>query len=386
MRSARTIPITRPTFGEDERTAVLDVLDSGWVLQGPRVREFEATFRGFVGAANAVAANSCTTALHSAVIALGTRPGDEVIVPAFTWVATANVVEQVGAKPVFCDVRRDTFNVDERLLESLITERTVGMIPVHLFGLAADMHAITSVAERHRLWTLEDAACGLGSRISGVHVGSFGSIGCFSFHPRKSITTGEGGMSVTSNDDLATALRSIRDHGSSAQTDAGSGTKSMPAFPRLGSNYRMTDLQGAIGVAQMGRADEFIKERQRLAARYAEGLGDLPWLQVPTAPPSFEHAYQSFVCLVDETARTVTADRSGARDDLMSHLQERGIESRPGTHAPPLTAFYRERYGYTATDFPVSAMAERASIALPLFPGLDDDDVDYIIDILRAYR
>jgi dTDP-4-amino-4,6-dideoxygalactose transaminase len=386
MKTARRIPITKPTFGDEERTGVLDVLDSGWVLQGARVLEFESGFRDFVGSANAISTSSCTAALHSAVLALGTRPGDEVIVPAFTWVATANVVELVGATPVFCDIRADTFNIDERLLESRITERTVGVIPVHLFGLAAAMHEITSVAERHGLWIIEDAACALGSRIGGVHVGSFGSIGCFSFHPRKSITTGEGGMSITADDDLAIALRSIRDHGSAPQVAPDGGSWSMPAFPRLGLNYRMTDLQGAIGVAQMKRADGFIKERQRLAERYAKGLGDLPWLRIPTAPPSFEHAYQSYVCLVDPVAGDGTADRAEERDRLMGHLAERGIETRPGTHAPPFTAYYQERYGHTKGDFPISAMAEHESIALPLFPGLEDSDVDFVIDVLRTYR
>ncbi|HUZ03175.1 MAG TPA: aminotransferase class I/II-fold pyridoxal phosphate-dependent enzyme, partial [Thermomicrobiaceae bacterium] len=193
------IPISRPFFGAEEREAILRPLETGWVVQGPYVQEFERKFAAFTGAPHAAAASSCTTALHLAVTALGLKPGDEVIVPAFTWVSTANVVEYMGATPIFCDIDLTTFNIDVARVEPLITDRTVGLIPVHLFGLPADMIPLLELAKSHGLWIIEDAACGLGASYHGRHVGTFGEMGCFSFHPRKSITTGEGGM-VTSTD------------------------------------------------------------------------------------------------------------------------------------------------------------------------------------------
>jgi perosamine synthetase len=384
---ARTrIPLARPTFGRAEQDAVAAVLESGWVVQGPRVAEFERSFQAFTGADHAVAMSSCTTALHAAVVAMGLQPGDEVIVPALTWVATANVVELTGARPVFCDVRLDTFNLDERLVPGLVTERTVGLIPVHLFGLAAEMDPLVEVARQRGLWLVEDAACGLGTRIHGRHVGLDGDVGCFSFHPRKSITTGEGGMAISRNGDRASLLRSLRDHGSEAPSGEDPPPMGgMPSFPRPGFNYRMTDIQGAIGVAQMDRAGAFIAERQRIARRYDEGLRGLDWLRTPTVPTGFEHGYQSYVVMIDEDrARAYDAETYRLRDRLMAMLDQAGIGSRPGTHAPPLSVFYRERYGYRTEDFPRAAAAESLSVALPLFPGLADEDVDYVIETIRS--
>jgi dTDP-4-amino-4,6-dideoxygalactose transaminase len=387
--TARTIPITRPSFGPSEFEAVKATLDSGWVLQGPRVAEFETRFAAMVGSEHAVAMSSCTTALHASVVALGAGPGDEVVVPAFTWVATANVVEQTGAKPVFADIDLDTFNLDERGVPNLITDRTVGIVPVHLFGLSADLESVSDALTGRALWMLEDAACGLGAERRGEHVGTTGQIGCFSFHPRKSITTGEGGMAVTDDARLAGILRSLRDHGSEPLAIADEpASAAMPCFPRLGFNYRMTDIQGAIGVAQLERANAFIEARQRIAARYDQGLGDLDWLRIPRVPDGHTHAYQSYVLLVTlDTPTDLPSERAAqARDGLMRTLERAGIGCRPGTHAPPLTDFYRERYGYRPEDFPAAAIAERLSVALPIFPGLHDDEIDYVIDSIRAYE
>src|SRR6185295_1024906 len=208
-----SIPITKPFFGDKELRAVQKPLETGWVVQGPLVAQFEEMFSAFTGARFSSAASSCTTALHLAVAALGLKPGDEVIVPAFTWVATANVVEYLGGRPVFCDIDLETFNIDVDQMASLVTPRTVGIIPVHLFGLCADIDAVGRVAERNGLWVVEDAACGFGARIRGRHCGTFGTCGCFSFHPRKAITTGEGGMITTASHELAALAVSLRDHG-----------------------------------------------------------------------------------------------------------------------------------------------------------------------------
>ena len=215
-----SIPITKPYFGAEELQSVQEPIKSGWVVQGPFVRQFEEQFSVFTGAPQCIATSSCTTALHIAVAALGLKPGDEVIVPAFTWVSTANVVEYMGARPVFCDVDLQTFNIDTGHIESLVTPRTVGIIAVHLFGLCADMEAVKNVASANGLWVVEDAACAFGAWYNGGHAGTFGEMGCFSFHPRKSITTGEGGMITTKREDLEQLSRSSRDHGASRSDQA----------------------------------------------------------------------------------------------------------------------------------------------------------------------
>jgi perosamine synthetase len=386
---SRQIPLARPSFGPEEAAVVAAVLESGWVVQGPRVAEFEQGFAAFVAADHAVAMSSCTTALHASIVALGVGPGDEVIVPALTWIATANVIEQVGATPVFADIRSDTFNVDERLLEPLFTERTVGVVPVHLFGLAADMSGIVEAAHRRGLWVLEDAACGLGAEIYGVHVGTFGEAACFSFHPRKSITTGEGGMVVTNDAGLARTLRSLRDHGAEAVPHAASpAPASMPSFPRVGFNYRMTDIQGAIGIVQLGRAAEFIAERRRIAARYDVALGDLEWLRTPITPEGSRHGFQSYVVMIrlDWDTGLPTERDARWRDGLMQRLEDQGIGSRPGTHAPPLSEYYRTQYGHRPEDFPRAAVAERLSVALPLYPGLTESDIEWVVETIRSYK
>ena len=213
--AVRKIPITKPYLGAEELAAVQKPLESGWLVQGPFVAEFERRFADFTRARSAVATTSCSTALHLAAAALGVSPGDEVIVPAFTWVSTANIVESLGGRAVFCDIDLDTFNVDVGQLERLVTKRTVGIIPVHLFGLMADMAPILKLARTHELWVVEDAACAFGGWYRGQHAGTFGDAGCFSFHPRKSITTGEGGMVTPKRADLDSTLRSLRDHGAS---------------------------------------------------------------------------------------------------------------------------------------------------------------------------
>jgi perosamine synthetase len=385
--SNRRIPLARPSFGPEELAAVASVLESGWVVQGPRVAEFEERFADMVGVSHAVAMSSCTTALHACVSALGAGPGDEVIVPALTWVATANVVEQNGAKAVFADIDLDTFNVDVRAVEAAVTDRTVGILPVHLFGLAADLPELSDLARRHGLWMIEDAACALGANVGGRHVGTTGLLGCFSFHPRKSITTGEGGMAVTDDARMAELLRSLRDHGSgdSPESDMPKSAR-MPTFPRVGFNYRMTEIQAAIGVVQLERAGDFITERRRIAARYDEGFQGVSWLVRPTVPEGYVHGYQAYVVLIEE-GRGVGAPEDGSarlRDTVVRRLERSGIGCRPGTHAPPLLDYYQAKYGYGPEDFPKAAYAERSSIALPLYPGLSDDEIDFVIDTIRS--
>lgn len=308
------IPIARTSLTEDEINSVLEPLRSGWLVQGPKVREFEDKWSRFTGAEQSIAVTSCTTALHLSLAALGFGPGDEAIIPAFTWISTANVVEHLGGKIVFCDIDLNTFNIDLTQIEQKITSRTKAILPVHLFGLAANMDAINHLAAKHGLWVVEDAACGFGARYNGQHVGTLGDTGCFSFHPRKAITTGEGGMITTNSADLAEKLRRLRDHGaamSDLQRHLGARPYLLADHPDAGYNQRMTDLQAALGSAQMDRASEIIDERQRLAARYDQAFTSLDWLQVPARLAQYEHGYQSYPCLFQpERAKAAATGRN----------------------------------------------------------------------------
>ena len=385
MKTTRKLPITRPYLGEEELEAVQQPLRSGWLVQGPYVADFERKFSDYVGAGHALAASSCTTALHLAVAALDLRPGDEVIVPAFTWVATANVVEYMGARPVFCDIDLATYNIDAAQVESKITERTVGIMPVHLFGLAADMDPILAIAGDRGLWVVEDAACALGAWYHGRHVGALGDAGCFSFHPRKSITTGEGGMVTTDRDDLAAVVSSLRDHGASrSDYDRHNAEASflLADYDRLGYNYRLTDLQAAVGSIQMDRVDWILDERRRWADAYGDLLASTEWLVPPVTPAGLRHGYQAYVCLFAPEAPGMNnvEELHSRRNALMTALEADGIATRPGTHAAFAQGFYTRKYDLTPADYPNAYLADRLTVALPLFAGMEPDDVAYVAE------
>ncbi|MDH7500474.1 MAG: DegT/DnrJ/EryC1/StrS family aminotransferase [candidate division NC10 bacterium] len=385
---SRQIPITRPVFGPEEMAAVQRPLERGWVVQGPLVKEFEERFSAFTGAPHSIASSSCTTALHLVVAALGLTSGQEVIVPAFTWVSTANVVEYMGAKPVFCDIDLYTYNIDVEQIRKWITKRTVGMIPVHLFGLCAEMAPLLELAREHHLWVVEDAACAFGARYEGKHAGLFGNAGCFSFHPRKAITTGEGGMIITEDSDLDRLCRILRDHGASrTDFDRHHGQTSflLANYDHLGYNYRMTDLQGALGCAQMDRASWVLSERARVARTYDEMLADLDWLRRPVTPEGYQHGFQSYVCLFcpEEPTLSNVEVLHRRRNELMAKLEERGIATRQGTHAPIALGYYAKKYGLKPGQFPHAYLADRLTLALPLYPQMNDEEQDYICRSLR---
>lgn len=378
------VPIARTALTEDEIQSVLAPLRSGWLVQGPKVREFEEKWSAFTGAKHSIAVTSCTTALHLSLAALEFGPGDEAIVPAFTWIATANVVEHLGGKVVFCDIDPLTFNLDVSQLESKVTPRTRAILPVHLFGLAADMDPIMAVARKHQIRVVEDAACGFGSRYHGRHVGSIGDTGCFSFHPRKAITTGEGGMITTGDDALAERLRRLRDHGaamSDLQRHMGARPYLLADHPDAGYNQRMTDLQAALGAAQMGRAHDILAERRRLAAIYDEAFAGLSWLRAPIHLDDYVHGYQSYPCMFQPEACTPESVSRvhQARNAWMDKLQQSGISTRPATHAVHMLSFYRDKYGHAPGDFPNAYAANDCSISLPLFHGMTEDEQAAVI-------
>ena len=381
MNKKRKVSIAAPYIDKKEIEAIKKPLLSGWLTQGACVEDFEKEFAKMHGIRHAVAATSCTTALHLALVALGIGPGDEVIVPSFTWIATANIMEYVGARPVFCDIERDTYNISVKCIEALINPRTKAVIPVHLFGLCADMDKIMAICKRHNIYIVEDAACAIGASIHEKKAGSFGDIGCFSFHPRKIVTTGEGGMCTTNNDAVAARLISLRNHGASVPEEercVDDKPYVMPDFEILGYNYRMTDLQGAIGVVQLSRLEFFILERQKWAAWYREELKDLEWLITPRAPGGFQHSYQSFVCYVDEDKAPVS------RNKIMKILFSKGVDTRPGTIAVHMQDYYAGKYAIDPDSLPVSRDCALNSLAIPLHNRMSPGDYKYVVNALKG--
>lgn len=397
----KKIPIAKPLIDDCEKEQILKPLESGWLVQGPFVAKFEKIFSEFVGSKYAIATTSCTTALHLALLALGISPGDKVVVPAFTFVASANAVEYVGAEVVFCDIDLRTFNIDVEKLEKILeqdfkTDKKIKTVmPINLFGLCADLPRIKELANIYNLKIIEDSACGVGAYIDGKHSGTYGDVGCFSFHPRKSITTGEGGMLVTDNEETAELVKSLRDHGASKsdyQRHIEQGGSLLPDYNLKGYNYRMTDLQGALGVCQMEKLPFILEEKKKIAFLYFEKLREIPFLLLPHIPDGYVHGFQSFVCLyigMDETIFESHIDKSKIdklnklRNNLMHRLEEAGISTRQGTHAVHTLGYYKNKYKIKDEDFINSYAADRLSIALPLYVGMKDEEVEYVTNELK---
>lgn len=380
MSARKVIQISLPATGEEEWQACRDSLMSGWLTQGPKVAAFERQFAERHQVGHALATTSCTTGLHLILAGMGIGPGDEVIVPAFTWVATANVVLYCGATPVLADVDRSSYNIDPEDLARKVTERTKAVIVVHLFGLCADMDAIRAVLPPH-VKVIEDAACAAGASYKGTPAGGLGDAAAFSFHPRKSVTTGEGGMVTTNDSALAERMDMLRNHGASVseeQRHAGPRPYLLPDFNLLGFNYRMTDLQASVGIVQLGKLDRFIAERQQNAERYRDGLQRLSWLRMPEFGNG-SHAWQAFVTYVDPENAPMP------RNELMERLQAAGISTRPGTHAVHMLGVYRDRYGYSPDDFSGARDCDANTMAIPLHNRMSGEDYEYVIETLRSF-
>lgn len=387
------IPITKAILDDAEKTAILKPLESGWVVQGPFVKEFENLFKQFIRVPYAEATSNCTTALHLGLCALNIGVGDKVVVPAFTYVASANAVEYTGAQVVFCDIDLNTFNMDLQQLSFLLEKDPTikAIMPVHLFGLCANMPAIMSLAKQYHLKVIEDAACGFDAWIDNQHAGTFGDCGCFSFHPRKAITTGEGGMLVTSDEKLAHQVSQLKDHGaakSDLERHKEKGGSLLPDFTMRGYNYRMTDLQGALGVAQLQKAAYIMEGRRKVAGWYSQALKALPFLVPPVTPAGFVHGYQSYVCLFmgDEDLENLSISKINRlnlqRNLWMEKLEQQGIATRQGTHSVPTLTYYKNRYQLKLEDYLQAYAADRLSVTLPLYATMTTTEFEYVIEHL----
>jgi len=372
------IPLTKPLFGPEEQRAAAETIASGWVTQGPKVAAFEEAFAEYCGAKHAVATSNCTTALHLALLAAGVGQDDEVICPSMSFIATANAIRHCRARPVFAEVRREDFNIDPDDIERRITERTKAILPVHQLGMPAEMDAICDLAERHGLAVVEDAACAAGSAYRGRRIGKpFGQFACFSFHPRKVITMGEGGMITTDDREAADRLRLLRQHGMSVPDTVRHEARTVviEAYVCLGYNYRMTDIQAAIGIEQLKRLDGIVAARRAIAARYNAAFGELPGVEVPLPQEGVEPNYQSYAIRLTEAAAV-------SRDELMRRLLRQGIATRRGVMTIHREPAYAELC--RGLKLPVSEAASDGSVILPLYPQMTEQEQSQVIEAVRA--
>lgn len=368
------IPITRLSVGQSEAAAAAEVIVSGWLAQGKRVEQFEQLVAQYVGARHAIAVSSATTGLHLSLIAAGVQPGDEVICPSFTFIATGNAIVYAGAKPVFVDIEPRTYNIDVTQIEAAVTPRTTAIMPVSQVGLAANMPEIIGIAQKHNLKVVEDAAPSLGASVHSKRLGGIGDFTVFSFDARKILTTGEGGMITTNDDAAAGRMRAMRAHSASVSMLARHTDKNvvLEGYPEVGYNYKMTDIQGAMGVVQMGRLDEIVSERRRIATRYEAMLGDDERLELPDEPEGYYHVYQSYIIRL-HTKRTQL--------EVMSEMARRDVATRRiiACHLEP---HYREMY--PELSLPETELATGRTILLPMFVGLTDAEQELVVEALLA--
>ena len=369
------VPVMKPWLGEEEAQAAAEAVASGWVAQGPRVRAFEEEFARCIGIAEAVAVSNCTTGLHLALHLLGVRPGDEVVVPSFSFIATANAARYVGADPVFADVDPVTGNLTADTVSQVLTPRTRVVIVVHQAGVPADTRSLQALLDPLGIPVVEDAACAIGSTLHGRPVGADVDLATFSFHPRKLVTTGEGGMLVTRRPDWAARARRLREHGmsvSAADRHAG-GSAAPEQYLELGFNFRMTDVQAAIGRVQLTRLDAMIARRRELADRYRLLLADVPGLRMVADPPWGTTNYQSCWVLLPEDPRVT-------RDALLERFRAANISPRRGIMAAHLEPAYADR---PRVHLPVTERLTADSLILPLFHQMTATEQDRVVAVLR---
>lgn len=371
------IPLTKPFFDKEEEKAVIEVLRSGWVTQGPKVVEFERVVAKYVGAKYAVATSSATTALFLSLYIKGIRQGDEVIVPSFSFIASANVIVHTGAKPKFVDIDPKTYNMDSANIEKAITKKTKAILAVHQVGLPCDIDEINKIAKKHKLFVIEDAACAMGSSYKGRRVGSISELTCFSFHPRKLVTTGDGGMITTNNKSLANMVRLLRNQGMGISDVARHNLTKIvhEKYPEVGFNFRLTDIQAAVGIEQMGKFPKIFDIRERLAKRYDKAFGKSNLITVPYIPEGYVSNRQTYIL-------RLRPNKGISRDGLMQKLLNKGIATRRGVMAIHLEKPYIKMLG--KVKLPETERATKETIAIPLYPQMTHKEQDYIINSILS--
>ena len=382
MENKYNIPVAKPLIGEEEATAARRPLLSGWVTQGPEVAAFEREFAAIAGSDHACAVSSCTTALHLALLAVGVRPGDEVITVSHSFIATANSVRYCGATPVFVDIEPGTFNINPKLIAGAITDRTRAILCVHQMGMPSDLRAILKIARERSLRVVEDAACAIGSEIlwdgKWEKIGRpLGDVACFSFHPRKLVTTGDGGMLTTANPEWDAQFRLWRQHGMSVPDTVRHGAKEVifESYPVLGYNYRMTDIQAAVGREQLKKLPQIIERRRYLADRYQKLLKEIPGLKIPEQPPFARSNWQSYCVRLPEKCGQM---------EVMQYMLDKGVSTRRGVMNSHLEKYYAD---FPHEPLPESEKAQAQCIILPLYHQMTEDQQDYVVKTLKeAYR
>lgn len=369
------LPFHRPSIGPEEEAEVLDALRSGWLTTGPKTQRFEEAFARYVGSRHAIGVTSCTAAMHLGLLALDVGSGDEVITSPITFPATANVIVHVGGTPVFVDVEPETLNLDIKQVEVAITLRTRAIIPVHFAGHACRMDALVELARAHNLRVIEDCAHAIETRFRAKHVGTWGDVGAFSFYATKNMTTGEGGMLITENEDVAERVRVLRLHGISRDAWKRYGSEGFQHWEtlRAGFKYNMADLQAALGLAQLSKLEALWARRRAIAKRYDEAFAQIGEIGRLDVTESVHHAHHLYVVVV----RTERLSRS--RDEILNALQGENIGVGVHFRALHLHPFYRERFGGRPGQLPVAEYVSDRVISLPLYPAMDDGDVEDVI-------
>ncbi len=359
------IPLVKPYFDMEELEEIKKVLDSGWVSQGPKVREFEDKIAKYLGVKYAIAVTNCTAALHLALLSIGIKNDDEVLVADFTFPATGHSVLYCGARPLFVDVYLKTYNIDTELIEEKITDKTKAIIPVHTFGQPAEMGRIIKIAKNYNLKIIEDAACALGAKYNDKYAGTIGDVGCFSFHARKGITTGEGGMVVTNYKDLAEKMRYLSIFGMTSAWDREKSDKFIiPEFTEAGYNYKMSDITAAVGVAQLRKLDKIIERKRELAKYWGEKLEEIALIEPPCVSENVKHVYQSYVSILDKRIN---------RNKVIEMMMKKGIQTQIGTYASHIQPVYSSN-----DECPNSLEIFNRSLALPIYYMLEEKDIDMV--------